>query len=143
MASEFEGFALVNGTEYTHESLQLFVFGLRIFGVTSISYSEDQIKQNNKGAQAQPTSRGYGPVSYDANLTLEMVEVERLRDLAPDGKLRRLQRGSIILAFRNDVRIITHRLVKAEFANDGVETQSENGSNARQFGLTIADIRYR
>jgi hypothetical protein len=59
------------------EDVRLNLFGNPIAGVTAISYSESQEKQNFWGAGNEPQERGYGNKTYEASITLTAQTVQR------------------------------------------------------------------
>lgn len=140
---QVEGIALINGVEFSHSSVRCFVAGIRIFGLTELSWSLSHNVGKNFGAQSKPTSKGYGEEDYQGSISMEQVEVERLRDIAPDGNLAKLRRVPIIISYVNDKRLVTHRLVSVDFGTDGANSSQGNTSNGQSFDLNIADVKTR
>lgn len=140
---QVDGIALINGVEFTHSSVRCFVAGLRIFGLTELSWTNNHNVGKNYGAQRKPTSKGYGEVDFTGSISMEQVDVERLRDIAPDGDITKLRRVPIIISYVNDKRLVTHQLRKVDFGTDGANSSQGNTSNGQQFDLNIADVRTR
>jgi hypothetical protein len=61
---------LINGVNYSWVNLANIAFGFPVIGITSVSYSKKQVKENNYGIGAEPTSRGYGNITYEGKITV-------------------------------------------------------------------------
>jgi hypothetical protein len=75
--------ALINGINYSWSNISVIILGIPIAGITEISYSEKQKKENNYGLGAKPTSRGYGNFEYDGSITMYTDEWKRIIALSP------------------------------------------------------------
>ena len=135
---------LVNGTSYDYTKISVILAGTPVLEVTEINYTQDQEKENNFGTGVLPVSRGQGERNSSGSIGLAMNEVEVLRDAAPpNGSLLDLPAFDIIVVYGNPQKLVTHRLIKCEFTNDGVETSQGDTSITRSFDLVIGNIHYR
>jgi len=74
---------LINGINYSWGNVSLVLFGVPVVGITKISYSAKQKKENNYGAGAQPVSRGYGNYEYEGSIELYADEWKRIISSSP------------------------------------------------------------
>ncbi|EHQ30024.1 hypothetical protein [Mucilaginibacter paludis] len=65
---------LINGINYDWASISIQLFGVPITGVTKISYSRKQKKENNYGVGPYPVSRGYCNVEYEGSIEMYLDE---------------------------------------------------------------------
>lgn len=140
MANEI---ALINGKAYDYTDIVIELLGVAIFGVTAISYADDQEKVNNMGLGKVPVSQGEGPINPNGSISLSMNDVEALRDVARDGKLVRLPKFNFNITFLNEQKIVTHRLLSCGFTSDGVDASQGDTDINRAFPLLIGSIKYR
>ena len=75
---------LVNGTNYSWANVTLILFGVPVTGVTEISYSAKQKKENNYGAGVEPVSRGYGNKEYEGSISLYADVWKKIIAASPD-----------------------------------------------------------
>ena len=75
---------LINGINYSWAGIKLVLFGVPVVGITKISYSAKQKKDNNYGAGTEPVSRGYGNVEYEASIEIYMDEWKRIIAASPN-----------------------------------------------------------
>lgn len=75
---------LVNGINYSWASIKLVLFGVRVVGITKISYNAKQKKENHYGAGTEPVSRGYGNTEYEASVELYMEEWKQIIAASPN-----------------------------------------------------------
>lgn len=74
---------LVNGANYSWNSVTLVLFGIPVKGITKISYKRSQVKENNYGWGQEPISRGYGNKEYEGSLELYTDEWKRIIAASP------------------------------------------------------------
>jgi hypothetical protein len=77
---------LINGRSYDWANIELTLLGKRIFGITSIEYSDSVEKENIMGAGQYAVSRGVGHYKAEAKITLLAEEVNLLQKALPAGK---------------------------------------------------------
>jgi len=76
--------ALINGINYSWGNISLVLFGIPIVGITKISYSAKQTKENNYGIGFEPISRGYGNREYEGSIELYLDEWKRIIAASPN-----------------------------------------------------------
>ncbi len=134
---------LVNGKSYSYVDIVMVVAGVPIFGVTGINYEETQEKTNNYGASIRPVSRGRGKKETSGDITLDMNEVEALRDAIPSGSLLDIDPFDVQVSYLNAQKVVTHILKNCEFTNDGVGASEGDTNISKQFNLVMSHIKYR
>jgi hypothetical protein len=137
------GVPLINGVSYTHADIVLNILGRPIPGVTSISYSDLQEITNNYGTGYLPTSRGFGPVNFEASITLTSEEVQRLTEAAPSGRIQNIPDFDIGVNFITEAGdFCRHKLVRARFKGRSVSSQTNNSQIEETLELSVVDINY-
>ena len=76
--------ALINGINYSWGNISLVLFGVPIVGITKISYSAKQSKENNYGIGFEPISRGYGNREYEGSIELYLDEWKKIINASPN-----------------------------------------------------------
>lgn len=136
--------ALINGTSYSWSQVALNVLGSEVSGVTAINYSEDQEMQDNYGAGNRPVSRGYGPITTEASITLEMIEVEALQAASSDGRLQSIPEFDIVVAYIPDSgNIVTHTLHNCRFKNNKRELSQGDMEVSVELDLQVSHISWK
>lgn len=134
---------LINGTAYTHVNIVMNVMGVPVVGVLSINYSDKQEITLNHSTGAKPTSRGFGPMTPEASITLTMEEVERLSAAAPLGKIQNYPDFPIGVNFATeDGKFTRHRLIKCRFKGRNPNSAVNNSQIEEELELSVADIEY-
>lgn len=75
---------LINGINYAWANIKFNLFGVPVVGITEITYSRKQKKENNYGAGVEPISRGYGQREYEGSITIYLDEWKRIIAAAPN-----------------------------------------------------------
>lgn len=73
---------MINGVQHSWASIKINMLGRTISGITSIMYSYDRAKVNNKGAGDVVDHRAYGDREAKAEATLYEYEVEAIQAAA-------------------------------------------------------------
>ena len=132
---------LINGTNYSWANVTLVLFGVPVTGVTDISYSKKQKKENNYGAGAEPVSRGYGNVEYDASITFYADTWHKIIAASPDRDPTKITPFDIQVTFGGSrVTAVTHKLRSCEFTEDPFEGKSGDTKLMAKVPLVIAGI---
>lgn len=136
---------LINGRAYDYSQIVATILGAPIFGISAITYTEEQEKTNNFGQGNRPVSRGHAAINASASIELSMNEVEALRDLVASerGSLLAIPAFDITVTYLNNQKVVTHILKNCEFTNDGVETTQGDTDIKRSFDLVVSHIDYR
>jgi hypothetical protein len=75
---------LKNGVNYSWANISFVLFGIVVTGITKVSATEKQNKENNYGWGDKPTSRGYGNYEYDGSIELYLDEWKKIIAAAPN-----------------------------------------------------------
>lgn len=134
---------LINGRAYDFASIVIQMLGAPVVSATAISYSEEQEKTNNYGAQSRPVTRGHGAIEATASITIGQNDVEAIRNIAPDGSLLKIGAFDIVVTYLNENQPVTHVLKNAEFTNDGVELSQGDTDSQFAFDLVISHIKWK
>jgi len=81
MSSGFNNQPLINGEAYAFAQVAIVIRGQRIYGVTSVDYTQEENKGHNFGPGRYPVSRGYGEIDSNGNMDLDQDAVY-IRDAA-------------------------------------------------------------
>jgi len=137
------GVPMVNGTEYTHVDLVLFILGVPVVGVNAIKYSDNQSITMNHSTGTKAVSRGFGPVVCEGSITLTMKEVNRLSAAAPGGRIQNIPDFDIGVNFLTEAGdFIRHKLIRCRFKGRNPNSQVNNSQIEEELELSIADIKY-
>lgn len=135
---------LINGNAYAHANVTPLIGGVVIHSISSISYGEEQEKENNFGIGERPVSRGRGPIKpSEVSIEMSMNDVEAIRDSAPNGSLLQVAAFDIPVIFNNGQRVVQHTIKNAEFTNDGVESSTDSKDIKYTFSLVCSHIKFR
>lgn len=113
---------LVNGANYSWNSVTLVLFGIPVKGITKISYKRSQVKENNYGWGPEPISRGYGNKEYEGSLELYIDEWKRIIAASPQRDPTQIPWFDIPVVF-GGTRLLPDRdiLRACEFLEDPLE----------------------
>lgn len=137
------GVPLINGVEYTHADVVVNVLGIPIVGITAIDYSDMQEITLNHSTGQLPSSRGFGPLTFEASLTLTMKEVQRLSAVAPLGRIQNIPDFDIGVNYVTEAGDFTrHKLVKCRFKGRNPNSQVNNSQIEEELELSVVDIKY-
>ncbi|CAN5436347.1 hypothetical protein BH09BAC1_BH09BAC1_04970 [soil metagenome] len=134
---------LINGQSFDWQSAKFTFLGATFAGITAISYSRKQAKENNYGSGSEPVSRGRGRTEYEGGMTLEEVEVRRI--------LQQLQRGQslidvppfdVTVTWVVGTRTYTDILHMCEFVDEGIDVKEGDTTVARELELIIGGITF-
>jgi len=122
--------------------VQILMLGSIVEEVTSIKYDIKQEKTNNYGSGIMPKSRSYGKVEFEASITLNQKEVQKIYDKLPPGNsLIDIAPFDITIAFVSDgYRPVTHRILNAEFLDEGIEAKQGDSKIEKDYKLIVANV---
>lgn len=135
---------LINGRAYDFANITLSILGVPLPGIGSISYSEEQTKENNFGTGNYAVSRGRGAVNASGSIDIPMEDVEKLRNAVPTRRLLDIPVFDIVVVFGNignTPRI--HVLKNCEFTTDGMEASQGDTQLVRSFDLVLSHVEYK
>ena len=139
---------LVNGVNYSWANVKLILFGIPVVGITKISYTRKQVKDNNYGYGSEPVSRGYGRIEYEASI--ELYRDEWVRIIAAAG-------GDVLNIGMFDIQVlfgtipgqqagvvIPHQdtLHNCEFLDDPLETNEGDTKILCKIPMKIAGVEH-
>lgn len=137
------GIPLINGVEYTHADIVINILGKPVIGCTSISYSDMQEITLNHGTGTLPSSRGHGPMTPEASITLTSKEVQRLTQAAPFGRIQNIPDFDIGVNYITEAGdFVRHKLVRARFKGRNVSSATNNSQIEEELELSVVDINY-
>lgn len=141
------GVPLINGVEYTHADIVLNILGVPVIGLTAIDYSDSQEITINHGTGTKGSSRGFGPITVEASITLTMKEVQRLSDaaavVAPGGRIQNIPSFDIGVNYVTEAGdFIRHRLINCRFKGRNPNSSVNNSQIEEELELSVADISY-
>lgn len=125
-------------------SVTVNLLGRDLEGITELSYTDEVVKENVKGAGQYPIGRSRGDYEAEASITLYKEEVDALRDsLQPGKRLQDIAPFDIIAEYATPEGVIKKdRIRNVEFTNDGVEVAQGDGTIATQYTLLVSHIEY-
>ena len=125
-------------------SVTVNLLGRDLEGITELSYTDEVVKENVKGAGMFPIGRSRGDYEAEASITLFKEEVDGIRlALAPGKRLQDINPFDIIVEYATPEGVIKKdRIRNCEFTNDGVEVAQGDGTIATQYTLIVSHIEY-
>lgn len=137
------GLPLINGTEYTHADIICNILGVPVIGITAIDYSDKQEINLNHATGQLPVSRGFGPINFEASITMTMKEVQRLSAAAPLGRIQNIPDFDIGVNYVTEAGdFVRHRLIRCRFKGRNPNSQVNNSQIEEELELSVADIKY-
>jgi hypothetical protein len=133
---------LINGVAYDWGQIVVNVLGSRLFGITGVTYDEDQTIEDNFGAGNFSVERGFGQIEYTGALTLQMKEIELLTNIAPNRRIQNIPEFDIIVSYLNDNAVVTHTLKNCRFKNNGREVAQGDTMIEKELTLAIGNIQW-
>jgi hypothetical protein len=137
------GVPLINGVEYTHADIVCNILGAPVVGITAIDYSDKQEITLNHSTGQHPSSRGFGPVTPEASITMTMKEVQRLSEAAPSGRIQNIPDFDIRVNYVTEVAdFVSHRLIRCRFKGRNPNSAVNNSQIEEEIELSVVDIDY-
>ncbi|MGH2624857.1 MAG: hypothetical protein ACRDE7_14405, partial [Sphingobacterium sp.] len=132
------------GTMQGWNSITVNMLGRDLEGITELSYTDTQTKENVYGGGEYPIGRSRGNYEPAASITLLKEEVNAL--VAALGKGKRIQDIApfdIIVEYEDNEGLIRKdRIRNAEFTNAGVEVAQSDGTISTQLTLIVSHIEH-
>ena len=134
---------LINGINYSGANVSVNPFGTPLVGIISISYSEEQQKDENYGLGVEPISRGYGIKKYSASMEVYIDELQAFISAAPNKSLTQIPPFDIPITF-GGTGVLTSKVVlrSCEFKNAPVDIKSGDTKIMVKLDLAIAGIQH-
>lgn len=120
------------------------LLGRDLEGITELSYSDSQKKENVYGAGAYPIGRGRGNYEAKCSITLLKEEVDAMKLALASGKtIQDVAPFDIVIEYETENGSIKKdRIRNAEFTNDGVEVKQNDMTIATKYELLISHIEW-
>lgn len=135
---------IVNGVNYSWANVKLVLFGVPVVGITEISYSRKQKKENNYGAGVDPISRGYGNIENEGSISLYRDEWQKIIDAAPNKDPLSIQPFDIQVLFGgSSLNFKQDNLRACEFRNDPFEGKQDDTKLMVKIDLIIGLIEHK
>lgn len=136
---------MINGVVHSWGSVQVILSGVPLIGINKINYDSNQTKEPIYGAGQNPVGKGYGKIERKCTIGLIREEVEALREASPTDSLIDLPPFNIIVKYLpvNGQKMVTHRILGAEFKSDSAELNEGDTSDYNDYDLLVSDIKYK
>lgn len=108
---------------------------LPLIGITSVSYSQSQEKENIYGAGVYPVARGRGNKAAEASITVYMEELIKIQRALASRNLEDMEQFDLIVSYLHPQvdRIMTDTIRNCEFT----ETSKDLNQNDKAFPVQI------
>jgi|SRR5690606_4293183 len=136
--------AVINkfGTMQGWNNITVNLFGRDIEGISGVSYTDTESKENVYGAGKYPVGRSRGNYEAEASLTLYKEEADALREASPV-RLQEIAPFDVVVQYAdNEGNIKKDILRNCEFTNDGVEVEQSDGSISTEYTLILSHIQW-
>jgi hypothetical protein len=120
------------------------LLGRDLEGITELSYSDSQKKENVYGAGAYPIGRGRGNYEAKCSITLLKEEVDAMKLALASGKtIQDIAPFDIVVEYETESGSIKKdRIRNAEFMGDGIEVKQNDMSIGTKYELLISHIEW-
>lgn len=133
---------LILGKSYSFTDLSVVIAGVEMHSVSSITANVTQEKTNNYGTGTSPVSRGRGKEEYEVSFDMSMKDVNRLRPLAPSGKLNKIPYSTVVITLDNGDDVTVIKLTAFEFSSDGIDFAQDDTEARRTYDGICANITF-
>lgn len=125
-------------------SITVNVMGRDLEGITQLSYTDSETKENVYGAGKYPIGRSSGNYEAETKISLYKEEADGLRlSLGPGKRVMDIAPFDIVVQYENQVGVILKdRIRNCEFKNDGVEVAQADGTIVTEYELLVSHIDY-
>jgi len=161
---------ILNGKAYDWGTIELFIQGVPIIGISNISLEDKMTTDNLYGTGPYVTHRGYGHIESNVSITLNADEIFALQNVAINGILSNLPPFDIIitmmltdvfsvnpisifsyqgLADQELARLVTNKLPKTfvvkncQFTNNGFSVNQGDMNIETTFSLIATHIVWK
>lgn len=136
---------LINGIQPSWANLEVIIAGVRLTGITKISYSDKQTMENIYGIGQYPVGRGYGNIEPSCSITMLRSTAEDVRSMSPTGRMQDIPPFDIIVAFvppDDSNAVIEHRIRNCQFKDDSMDISQGDTREAPSFELLPSHIEW-
>lgn len=136
-------FKNINGVEYSWANIIFTMLGRNPVGVRSISYSKSAPKTAVMGTGQEPVGYGYNNIEYTASISLLQSEVQKLKNIAPNGDITDLTPFDILITYNPEpTKLTTDILQNVQFNNLGVDVSQGDGEVVVELELFLTGIEF-
>lgn len=133
---------LINGTNYSASNFNNIAFGVPVVGIAGLNYKIKQVKENNYSLEADPTSRGYGQITYEGSITVYREWWQSVINAAPNKSPLQIGPFDWTIVFGNlGQPLITETLQNFEFLEDGVTVAAGDTKLLQEIPIIFAGIK--
>ena len=134
---------VINGLLYSWADISVTLFGRVLVGIMSIDYDDKMETKSVKGRGKYRVGRVQGNYQAAGNITLEMAEIQAIRDSLPTGQtIYDIKPFDIVVCFVNaEQKLVTHVLKNCTFTGQNSSSKAgEVKELETKLGLDIAQI---
>jgi hypothetical protein len=132
---------LPNGVNESWINQSVILFGVPLLGITKLTISANQTKENNYGMGAEPISRGYGRKEYSGSMTVYFDELKRILSASPNRNLLDIPMFDIPIIFASSRTSPYKVILKAvEFTTNGIDHSEGDTKILTEIPLVIGGI---
>lgn len=133
---------LINGTNYSAANFNNIAFGVPAVGIAGLNYKLKQVKENNYSLEAEPTSRGYGQITYEGSITVYREWWQSVINAAPNKSPLQIAPFNWTIVYGNlGQPLITETLLNFEFMEDGVTVAAGDTKLLQEIPIIFAGIK--
>ena len=117
---------LINGINYSAINVNNIAFGVPVTGITKISWSKKQTKDNNYGLAQDPISRGYGQNTYEGTMTVYKDWWQSVVNASPNKDPLQIPPFNWTITYGNPPQtpLVVETLKAFEFLEDGTSVNA-------------------
>jgi hypothetical protein len=125
-------------------SVTVNILGRDLEGITQLSYSDKETKENVYGAGKYPIGRSRGNYEAEAKISLYKEESDGLRASVGIGKrVMDIAPFDVVVHYESETgSLFKDRIRNCEFKNDGIEVAQADGTIVTEYELLISHIEY-
>ncbi len=130
---------LLNGRAYDWSQVAVRpADGVRpFFGITAITYEDEQDIEKNYGFGNMPYNYGMGNIDCKGTLTLYMEELEAMQQTSPTGRIQDYGAFDLVVSFLHPTRGAVHHVLKNVILT---KNSRELQQNAKSFTIEVPFI---
>lgn len=133
---------LIQGVSYSASNFNNIAFGVPVIGITALSYTRKQVKENNYGLGIEPISRGYAQASYEGSITVYREWWQSVINAAPNKDPLSIPAFDWTINYGNlNQPLIIETLQAFEFLEDGVKVSAGDTKLLMDIPVIFAGIK--
>lgn len=134
---------MINGIAYSASNVTVLMFGRAIVGITKLTYTKKQGKENNKAFQTEPVSRGYGNSEYECSMEIYKDEWVGIIASAPNNDPTQIPPFTFSVTYSGDSVIYKEdQIIYAEFLEDPLTVSGGDTSIKLTIPMIIGGIKH-